>query len=308
MSNLAARLKQIQVVSEEKAEDLNQFSLHQFEEMKVTFGNTHKGKSFQRNVAQPPIVDQLVCKSLRSQPEEGTSSHDPIHRIESREMRTGRNGGSQDRWTGDKTCLESGTSQDPRLCSTEAQDEAGCQEDAIGRDGGIMGRAGNGAYLGQRDSGSDQCFVQQDAQHGERNAADPPVHPRTTGECFDPAGLMCESVDRYWMLAGDHDYDERCYVDMDEINHIPEDNVEKRRFHRLVALYTNELHNMESKHSPSKSSASTLFEIFCSDQSQLTNQCQRMSCRAERFGYTQGDLHTKEGRGYFVSKLSDQKA
>ena len=260
-------------------------------------------EKFPRHVDQPPVVDQLVCKPLCKQPEEGTSSHDPLHRIESREMRAGRHSGSQDGWTSGKTCFESGTSQDPRLCSTEAQDEAAHQDGAIGRDGGIMGRAGNGEHPGQGDSGSDQCFVQQDAQHGERDAANPPVHPRTTGECFDPAGLMTESVDRYWMLAGDHDYDERCYVDVGEINHIPDDTVEKRRFHRLVAMYTSELHNMESTYSTSKSSALTLFEVFCSDQSQLTNQCQRMSCRAERFGYAQGDLHTVEGRATLFQNL-----
>ena len=266
-----------------------------------------QGQNVLGGMGESSVLDQLVRQPLRDESKEGTPSHDSIHRAEGREMRTGRNNGDQDGWIPSESKSESGGEEGHGICQTQAQGEAfvqGDARDASGRDRGIMGRTGDGAqHPGIRESGPNQCAAESYAQHGERDPEHPRIHPGSECEWSQSAELIPASVERYWMSAGDHDYDERCYMNSDDGRKVQEGNVEKNRFRRLLSMYTEELQNFQKQHQGLKRSSTLLFEVFCSDHSQLTHQCQQMSCRAERFGYAQGDLHTVEGRSKLFQSL-----
>ncbi len=270
-----------------------------------------QGKNIPGSLGEPSGLDQLVRQPLREESEEGAPSHDSIHRTESREMRTGRNNGGQDGWIPTESKVEPGGEEEHGLCSTQAQGEAFVQSDARvtgGRDRGVMGRAGDGAqHPGIRESGSDQRDAKPDAQHGERHPEHPRIHPGPECEWKQSTELMPASVERYWLSAGDHDDDERCYMKSDEERSVQEGNMEKNRFRRLLGMYTEELQDCQKQYQGAKRGSTLLFEVFCSDHSQLTHQCQQMSCRAERFGYAQGDLHTVEGRSKLFQSLVIQQ-
>ena len=79
-------------------------------------------------------------------------------------------------------------------------------------------------------------------------------------------------------------------------------------FIQLVSQYTEELREVIDGCNGSRSQKNALlFEVFCGRDSQLAKQCLQMGSHAERFGYEQGDLHTKAGRSNLFSKLCHQK-
>ena len=54
---------------------------------------------------------------------------------------------------------------------------------------------------------------------------------------------------------------------------------------------------------PRDSSRCWILEVFCSSESQLTRQGQRLGVPCERFGLSQGDLSTREGRLALCKRL-----
>ena len=79
-------------------------------------------------------------------------------------------------------------------------------------------------------------------------------------------------------------------------------NKERSRLHYLVNKYTQEL-NQQKSQVKLRHSQCRLFEVFCGENSQLTNQCLKLHAHAIRFGKTQGDLQTVEGRCKLFSML-----
>ena len=75
----------------------------------------------------------------------------------------------------------------------------------------------------------------------------------------------------------------------------PESNREAIRFNQLVTQYSKEFSKVYHS-TDTSTSRLNLLEVFCSAQSQLTHQSQRLGFRADRFGLQQGDLQTADGR------------
>ena len=72
-------------------------------------------------------------------------------------------------------------------------------------------------------------------------------------------------------------------------------NQERDYFNSLVAMMENELAQSE-KRVTTFASKVNLIEVFCSDQSMLTEQVNHLGGKAIRFGLSQGDLQQPEGR------------
>ena len=83
-------------------------------------------------------------------------------------------------------------------------------------------------------------------------------------------------------------------------------NQERARLQYLVGKYTNELNQQKFQIKPDRMRC-TLFEVFCGENSQLTNQCTRLHGQAFRFGLTQGNLQTVEGRKVLFQQLCEKK-
>lgn len=72
-------------------------------------------------------------------------------------------------------------------------------------------------------------------------------------------------------------------------------NHERQKFWKLVNQYEKELFDISQIHQP-MGRAIDLLEVFCSENSSLTNQTNQLQGRAMRFGFAQGDLQGSEGR------------
>jgi hypothetical protein len=74
-----------------------------------------------------------------------------------------------------------------------------------------------------------------------------------------------------------------------------QNNEERKYFNSLVTLMEKELSQVEKK-TTLKGPKVNLIEVFCSDQSTLTEQVNQLGGKALRFGLNQGDLQQSEGR------------
>ena len=259
---------------------------------------------------QSPVVDPLVCRTLQQEHQKISSAHDSVHRIQDRTSRTGWYKGGNDRW---REACSQGEGQVRGLPKTLDQDNPILSSDVVsdGRAGRELGRSGSGVSGRASESSghadSNRCVAKQDVEHGEcpaNNLESHPGRPETGRE-------LKQSLEWHWLNAGDPDKDEDCYHESESSsNRIFNNNQEseRNRFRRLVSQYSQELQEVinKSNHHSDRSTA-TLFEVFCSKQSQLTHQCQQLQCKAERFGLTQGDLHTVDGRKNLFQSLVERR-
>lgn len=98
-------------------------------------------------------------------------------------------------------------------------------------------------------------------------------------------------------------HDDQVYV-AGEVDSFCESNVNKEtlRFQKLVQQMEKEL--LAIAHSTrSIGIQHDLFEVFCSEDSQLTHQMQSLKGKAKRFSRHQGDLQTAEGRATLFREL-----
>ena len=75
-----------------------------------------------------------------------------------------------------------------------------------------------------------------------------------------------------------------------------------RECQRLVNQIRKELRDVQQVIRPTKHRV-TLFEVMCSDDSELTRQCQQLGCAARRFSLNTGDLSTVKARRQLFSHL-----
>ena len=237
-----------------------------------------------------PVMDQVVCGALQQEHQTVPPPHDSVHRGQDRTSRDDGHQGATDRW---RTSEAQGQSQGHGICQANSKGN-----DIVRSDGGDRRSLGES---GRRDCGwhgtpggdpePDRSSADPDAAHGECPANYSEPHPKS-----GPGRELEPSVDWQWLNAGDPDKDERCCFEETEVNRSPQDS-ERNRFRKLMSQYSQELQDVIRKaNTSSEVSSSILFEVFCSNHSQLTHQCQQLSCKAERFGLAQGDLHTVDGR------------
>ena len=76
----------------------------------------------------------------------------------------------------------------------------------------------------------------------------------------------------------------------------------QRECQRLIARFRKELRDVQQVIKPGRHK-STLFEVMCSPDSELTRQCQQLGYKARRFGLAEGDLSTTQARRKFFAHL-----
>ena len=241
----------------------------------------------------------MVHESLPEEHPNGTPSHDQVHSVEGGRERSR---GSQE---SSGLYQAKGTSQIPGCQSQEhAQPKQSLavaggtrdrsfRDDVRGTDAAASGNHGTGrecpraprenAKLGECHAAHDRAHVPKcqppDAEH--------PCHadPRdcTSGVRRSLESIGDETSD--WSLqAGE--IDEFC-------ESIP--NHERIKFWDLVNKIERELIYMKGITNPSQRSIDAI-EVFCGPQSTLTEQVQKLGGIAFRFGLSQGDLQSTEGR------------
>ena len=126
-------------------------------------------------------------------------------------------------------------------------------------------------------AGDDRCTAGPDGQHG-RCSSEGDLPPRE-----------CPAQDR---LSDDEAEDPI-------VTSVHEETV---FLHKLIDQITTEMNEVKSS-TRSFGTRWTLGEIFCSEKSPLAHQVNQMNGRAFRFGYSQGDLETPEGRKQLFSMI-----
>lgn len=257
-------------------------------------------KNLCHDVVRSPGLDQVVHRPLSEQHKCETQEDPSLHRAQNREARTGRNHGSGADG-GDCSREDQGgfnsTSAQEDVSGQDTGQKFGCDQH---RDHGRAGRALGGDRCGRVEHGptgtaGDTCRDAStsipNAQHGERPADHREPHPEFCQHAAAEGGLLRGSPEWHLFHAGDGDQD--CY---DCINQNITETSDRNRFHRLVRQLTSELEACERNVKRCSSQPSMLFEVFCSRNSQLTQQCMNLGNKAQRFGIDQGNLHEIEGR------------
>ena len=139
-------------------------------------------------------------------------------------------------------------------------------------------------------------------RHGDHEQSDAPSRdsPRSSDWSFAAAKCLdCPAIEHRWeldsiqhaMFAGELDPPEEL-----------KSNPETDRCRKLIHQISQELLEVIQNHKLVHESLD-LLEVFCSDQSQLTQQVRNLAGTAERHGLNQGDLMSKDGRRRLFIKL-----
>ena len=258
------------------------------------FGQNPRG-----SMAIRPRVGEMVHESLPEEHPNGTPSHDQVHSAEG--------GGERSRGSHQPSglCQAKGASQIPGCQSQEhaqpkqslavasgtrnrsLRDDDRGSDAAVHRQHGVVRECprppGENAELGKCHATHDRVDVPKCQQPD----ADQPCHANSR-DCTSGVRRSLESVDGEnddWSLqAGE--IDEFC-------ESIP--NHERVKFWDLVNKIERELIYMKGITTPSQRSIDVI-EVFCGPQSTLTEQVQKLGGIAFRFGLSQGDLQSTEGR------------
>ena len=266
-------------------------------------------------------VDQLVCASIPQVGETGPQVDDSLHRLKGAGGRELESQGASD--TIAKRCHEEAAhAQEPD--ATPIQDKAGEQRlpDEHGRHGqgdpgrdrgdrtSTMGSLGDRRRLGSPRSSESRrtnsprlsggrCPMpsNQTPEHGEHAAAggEPHSSHREFRRSFEVEPL--ESWDAL-VAAGDIDGPESVLRE-------PNQSKMNQRFHRLIHQISQELESVIQKLENTKTRRVNLFEVFCGNQSRLTQQVQQLHGTAVRFSKDRTDLMTVEGRRVLFAGLGE---
>ena len=261
-------------------------------------------EDLQNNVGERAGLHHLVCGPLSQLPE-GRSSHLPeVHRAD------------------DRSCRVDGTA-----CPSDLQQSGDAAQDSTSRRHSWQGQWETLPKEQDQDSASgcpNQCRVlhgsigtpRRRGVHRDHSCPEQRRVPSGTkdaalGKCIDqgdpssrrdvgaPAGqfrrAMTSDVMRpefsAWLSAGD--VSSECMISSEEkIIH----SKESETFIRLLQTISQEFQDLKKTHSNNHHVRSDLLEVFCGEASQMTHQCQQLGFRAHRFGKTQGDLSTSDGR------------
>ena len=268
-----------------------------------------QGQEVHRYVDKSSKLDSMVCEPLSEQHKGKSPQDDCFHLPQDRAVRVGRNPGSSNRSANDEhsDTIAKGCSQEEAIGIQTQPGANKCDSADRGRSELGSSESGNGAIGGvRRDQGRAGGHADSHAAHGE-------CHPNDSATCerreqFESNQTMNPSAEWHWLNAGDVDAFDQSYAENFPLFFSSFEESDQNRFRRLVLQYSNELKEVfhqQSRSDPVKKSL--LFEVFCNRDSQLTQQCQNMGSHAERFGYDQGDLHTKAGRHNLFTKLVSQR-
>ena len=260
-------------------------------------------KDFRNDVVRPPELDQVVHRTLPEQSQMGAPQDDALHRTQDRKARTGRNNrssadGRGHEEEGQTSVYNTGTQEDVS-CQDNGQEHGQSNAHQV-RDHGGIGRT----LGGSRHRGAEHCPVGATGDPGRNSdhAIPNAQHRECAADHREPSSELChharaegrllsESPEWHLIHAGDGDQD--CH---DCIQQSVSETSDRNRFNKLVRQLTMELEECARKCPDTPKSQSMLFEVFCSRNSQLTQQCVNLGNQAHRFGYDQGNLHEIDGR------------
>ena len=261
-----------------------------------------------RDVEQPPKLDSVVHKPLSGEQEAQSPKDDCLHYSQGREVRAGRKASPsyrRCRIDQDEVNAQGESQAESHGIQARSQSLDGRVESGRSQLGGSGPRDRSDGRL-RRDQGGVGHHADSNAAHGERDSDD-----LAPGECHqqhDSGQVIDASTEWHWLNAGDHDALDQGFSEVFPLLTSNYEKSDRNRFHQLVSQYTEELREVIDGCNGSRSQKNALlFEVFCGRDSQLAKQCLQMGSHAERFGYEQGDLHTKAGRSNLFSKLCHQK-
>ena len=240
------------------------------------------------NVSQRTQVGVLDAQDIRGVTEAGTSEVLPLHSDRGERRDTADLGIPRSTTT---TAID-GQSQGKTPCSSSISEHPDRDRDAPpGNAGSGPRHLVHGIYGTKSTARDDQCSAGKNGRHGERDDGDFEPHPPVLSSETQAFGLM---------VAGDPDHG----VD-DVHNHTTRIHTLQDKYNKLVIQISTELenhkHNRNHQYHNMRYPKIDTLEIFCSHDSELTRLCNQLGHKAERFGLSQGDLATAEGR----SKLFD---
>ena len=266
------------------------------------------GEEFRDHLVRASGLDQVVFQPLQVEPQGRTQEDDPLHTA------SHRGGGTPGAINLDATQSHVQVEEHAKVTHDQGQ-ESGRSADTLADGRGVR-------YRGAHDRATLDFHRDDGGSRGSPGHPSPPTRPRecnATGDLPDlPADTdaKCNAVDSLSRhcsgranrpMGPVEDHDDQCdwSLQAGEIDQFCETipNKEKAHFWDLVNQFEKELDHLAKNITPSTKSID-LLEVFCSDQSAITDQIQKLGGTAIRFGRTQGDLETPEGRtALFVQLL-----
>ena len=235
----------------------------------IPFGQKHQGETFLTAWQDQEWVSFMVSRYQTHKA--SSSSFHSARRTAGGTLRAGTDSPDSRSISGN-TCPDS-SAQGKGQCATQDDESAG-PPGASGFGQRTRGRGGMGA-----DDHPLQCRLRDRSGH----EAGAPEHGRGVDASHAPSKRS------------------ECPADPGLVSNDTEDsicttvNMEVKGMQQMIIQFEKELQSVVSETSP-MGNRWTLGEIFCSQQSPLTQQVQQIGRSAFRFGYSQGDLATAEGR------------
>ena len=246
-----------------------------------------------RDVERRKGVDSLVLQDVRRQSEGRTSKDVSLcggHGSTARgDLRDGATPGR---------CTRS----DPSMSKSPAQEQSrpdasndDCRDRGHDRDGRSMGCHGHHDSSGHHErptTGDDRCSAKPGAKHGERDGGDP--ESCAPSQSASPVDHILNAGD--WGKDFDHDHHQTHHM-----------NSRHKKFQELVHQFTKELQEVSNWEGLRQRPKLQVLEVFCSADSELTRQVNKLGYRASRHGIQEGDLSLKDSRRRLFQTILEER-
>ena len=230
-------------------------------------------------------VDQVVPSTLRVQQEAVPSENDSLHQVDDRGNRDSWRRSSAITCATRQPCHSQGHGDTSQSQSNADDIQSSRRFDSRGDTVGAVGRAVRDSCSSSPHGKSGECLAPDPAALGARAGRELPDDAHRRGMERSLEQLMAEMTSCDSALTAG------------EVDTFGESNLNKERlqFWKTVDKIEKEMSNIISQTRP-LGKPIDLLEVFCSENSNLTNQVNALGGKAMRFGLCQGDLHTEEGR------------
>ncbi len=251
------------------------------------FRDDSQGSHVSGSLEGIPRMGEVVSGALWAKQEKESSTCGSLLLSGDRTLRVDRPSDSSYGWTHNPSEGPTGSSEAQSQGSQSAIDDitGGVSVDQRAARGVRDGPGGVDCHAGEpvHRSGPIESTYDSNGGHAEPDCA-------ALAGCTTGGQGAVDAIDIGWhqLHAGDHDIDE-----LGTVLSVEGSSDDKQHFDKLVKKYTRELPQCQG--APRKKKH-VLFEVFCGNQSQLTQQCRNIRGDAQRFCRERGDLQTVPGR------------
>ena len=256
------------------------------------------------DLGQPPGLGTMVCGPLLQQWQDGTSQDDQVHPPQDRRDREHRGTDTDANCQGKEPPKVTGSTSQDDASQYNSQDMASGVRDRLLRsdERDSLDRRRRSPRRDERPSGQNvehgECYAEADrADVPEHHGGRPPDARRHPRNCN---GRMGGSLEQLIEDYGRSDWALKA-GEIDSFCHSMPNN-HQAKFWEHVEMIEAELTQMSKIVKPNAKKLD-LLEVFCSQNSSLTNQVNQLGGSAKRFGLDQGDLMKPEGRRELFSIL-----